>query len=119
MHPPVLDGPSTTGTYVAADYALPDTPDLKLDRDPDMGTPRFVRRRAGFLSPPALRATPEEVVRSLLEANGRAFTLHHSDVLDPDNAKKVRDCVTRHNGMRALTWQQQHDGIDIYGHASP
>jgi len=114
-HPPVFHGPSCTRTYVAANYVLPDVPDLKLDRDPDFGTPRFVRRRAGFLSAAAPGAAPEEVVRSLLVANGRAFTLHHSDVLDPGNAKKVRDCVTKHNGMRSLTWQQQHDGIDIYG----
>jgi len=94
---------------------LPNTPDLRLNRDPEMGTPRFVGRRSAFLSPRAPGATAEEIVTRLLDANGRKFTLHHSDILDPANGRKVRDCVTKHNGMRSLTWQQQHGGIDIYG----
>jgi hypothetical protein len=93
---------------------LPDVPDLRLDRDPDMGTPRFVRRRSAFLTPPAPAASPEAVRDALLDANGRAFTLHHSD-LDPPNARVTRDIVTTHNGMRSLTWQQEHEGVDIYG----
>ena len=36
-----------------ASLILSKGPDLHLTRDPDIGTPRFVRRRGAFLSPPA------------------------------------------------------------------
>lgn len=96
------------------DLALPAAPDLALDRDPDMGTPRFVRRRSGYLSGPAPGTEPEAIAVAFIAANGRAFTLHPSDI-QPPNARIVRDVTTRHNGMRSLTWQQQNDGIDIFG----
>jgi extracellular elastinolytic metalloproteinase len=97
-----------------ADFRLP-TADLTLTRDPTFGTPRFVGKRSGFLSPPAPGAVPEAVLRAFLEANGRTFTLHASDVLDPANAEKTRDVVTPHNGMRSVTWRQQHGGLEIFG----
>ena len=93
---------------------IEDVPDLKLDRDPDMGTPRFVRRRSGLLTPAAPGAEPAEVAAAFVEANGKTFTLHPTDI-QPPNAMVTRDVTTRHNGMRSLTWQQQKDGIDIFG----
>ncbi|MBN1557962.1 MAG: M36 family metallopeptidase [Lentisphaerae bacterium] len=54
------------------------------------------------------------MTKAFLEANGRAFTLAPSDLQAP-NARLTRDVTTRHNGMRSLTWQQQKDGLDIYG----
>ena len=86
---------------------------MKLDRDPDMGTPRFVRRRSGFLSAPAYGATPEEIAAAFVAANGKTFTLAPSD-LQPPHARVTRDVTTRHSGMRSLTWQQQKDGLDLY-----
>jgi hypothetical protein len=101
-HPP----PSTV-------YALPST--VHINRDATFGTPRFVGKRSGFLSPPAPGVEPEEVLRAFVEANGRAFTLHASDVLDPANGTKTRDVVTQHSGMRSVTWRQQHEGLEIFG----
>ena len=40
--------------------------------------------------------------------------LHPSD-LEPPNARIVQDYHTRHNGMRHLRWQQQHEDLDIFG----
>jgi len=74
-----------------------------------------VRRRSGFLSPPAPGATSEDVLRAFLAANGKTFTLHESDVLDTANAEKTRDVVTQHNGMRSVTWRQQQNGMEIFG----
>jgi len=89
-------------------------PDAILDRDPDLGTPHFVRRRSGFLSPPAPGATPEQIVAAFVKANARTFTLHPTD-LQPSNARVHQDYETKHNGMRHVRWQQQKDGLDIYG----
>ena len=89
-------------------------PDLHLNRDPDMGTPRFVRRRSAFLSDPLPRANPERIAAAFIKANGRTFTLAPSDIRPP-NARITRDLVTKHNGMRSLTWQQEHEGLDIHG----
>ena len=93
---------------------LADVPDLQLDRDPDMGTPRFVRRRSTFLSQAMPAATPTEAASAFIEANGKTFTLHPTDI-QPPNARVTRDVTTRHNGMRSLTWQQQKGGIEIFG----
>ena len=107
--------PSSVGSELlqVSRFALPTSSDLKLDRDPDMGTPRFVRRRSGFLTPAAAGAAPDEVAAAFIEANGRTFTLHPTDI-QPPNTRLTRNVTTRHNGMRSLTWQQQKDGVDIF-----
>ena len=102
--------PYTVHTPPSTLYTLPST--VPINRDSTFGTPRFVGERSGFLSPSAPGASPEDVLRAFLEANGRAFTLHHSDVLDPENGAKTRDVVTKHNGMRSVTWRQQHEGLE-------
>jgi hypothetical protein len=86
-----------------------------LRRDSEFGTPRFVGSRSEFLSPPAPGVPPEDVLRAFLKANGKVFTLHESDVLDPVHARISRDVTTPHNGMRSVTWQQQYAGTDVYG----
>jgi len=101
-------------TLSPADFRLPSS-NLQLKRDSEFGTPRFVGNRSGFLSPPAPGVPPEGVLRAFLEENGRTFTLHASDLLDPENAAKTRDVVTPHNGMRSVTWRQQHEGLEIFG----
>ncbi len=93
---------------------LPTTPDLHLTRDSDMGTPRFARRRSACLSEPAPDAAPVDIAAAFIEANAKTFTLAPSDI-QPPNARITRDVTTRHNGMRSLTWQQEHEGLDIYG----
>ncbi len=100
--------------HLRASLSLPTARDLHLTRDSDMGTPRFVRRRSAYLSGPAPGLEPDEIAAALIEANGKAFTLAPTDI-EPPNARIARDVLTKHNGMRSLTWQQQHDDLDIYG----
>ncbi len=40
--------------------------------------------------------------------------MHPTD-LQPPNARVHQDYETKHNGLRHLRWQQQKDGLDIYG----
>lgn len=102
------------GAAAPVEYCLATTPDLILERDPELGTPRFVRRRSGYLSTAAHDRTPAEIAAAFVDANQKLFTLHPSDI-EGTNAVVVRDLLTRHSGMRSLTWQQQRDGIDIFG----
>lgn len=95
-------------------YALSNLTGVILDRDPGFGTPHFVRRRSGLLSPPAPGATPDAIVSAFIKANARKFTLDPSD-LQPPNALVHQDYETKHNGMRHIRWQQQKDGLDIFG----
>ena len=93
-------------------YALSSS--LPIDRDPDMGTPRFVGKRSGFLSEPAPDKSPAEIATVFVDANQKVFTLHPTDI-QGTNAVITRDVVTKHNGMRSLTWQQVFSGVDIFG----
>ena len=93
-------------------YALSSS--LPIDRDPDMGTPRFVGKRSGFLSEPAPDKSPAEIATVFVDANQKTFTLHPTDI-QGTNAVITRDVVTKHNGMRSLTWQQVFSGVDIFG----
>ena len=95
-------------------FQLSQWPDAVLDRDPDFGTPHYIRRRGGLLSPPAPGSSPQAVLSSFIRANDRTMTLHPSD-LEPPNARVVQDYTTRHNGIRRVRWQQQHEGLDIFG----
>lgn len=95
-------------------FLLSQWSDAELDRDPDFGTPHFVRRRNGLLSPPAPGAKPPDILAAFIRANGRTMTLHPTD-LEPPHARVERDYRTRHNGVRHVRWQQQHEGLDIFG----
>lgn len=106
--------PSAKSVVKSSSLSLSRYQDTILDRDPDFGTPHFVRRRSEFLSPPAPNAAPDQIVSAFIQTNARTFTLAPSD-LQPPNARRSRDYTTQHNGVQHLTWQQQEDGIDIYG----
>ncbi|HOW96721.1 MAG TPA: M36 family metallopeptidase [Kiritimatiellia bacterium] len=95
-------------------FQLSQWPDAVVNRDPDFGTPQLIRRRSGLLSPPAPGAAPREILAAFIRANDRTMTLHPSD-LEPPNARLVQDYTTRHNGIRRVRWQQQHEGLDIFG----
>lgn len=95
-------------------YQLSQWPDVTLDRDPDFGTPHFIRRRGGFLSPAAPGTEPQAILGAFIRANARTMTLHPTD-LEPPHAHIVRDYQTKHNGVRHVRWQQQRDGLDIFG----
>jgi hypothetical protein len=86
-------------------------PGLRVDYDPIFGTPRFVRSPLALLTRPA-PVEAEVVVESFVAAHRALFEI---DVAELENARRSRDYVTRHNGVRHLEWQQEIDGTDIFG----
>jgi len=86
-------------------------PGLSVDYDPIFGTPRFVRSPFAFLTRPA-PVEAEAVVESFVAAHRALFEI---DVAELENARRSRDYMTRHNGVRHLEWQQQIAGIDVFG----
>lgn len=95
-------------------YQLSKWPDATIDRDPDLGTPHSIRRRGGFLSPAAPGVEPNAIIGAFIRANARTMTLHPSD-LEPPHARVVQNYTTKHNGVQHVRWQQQRDGLDIFG----
>ena len=108
----------SAGSAVAAldpeAYELGSYPDVVMDRDPDFGTPHFIRRRAGFLSPPPPGVPPSAILAAFVRANARVLMLAPSDLDDPHGVV-ARDYRTPGNGMRHVRWQQRHEGVDIFG----
>lgn len=100
-------------------------PDLAVDFDPLLDSPKFIRARTGFLSGPngqgkalsgagakALAANdPNLPIKAFLNEHARLFG-HNADVLN--NARTKRDYVDAHNGLRTVAWEQQLDGIDVF-----
>ncbi len=87
-------------------------PELRIDDDPLLGTPVFVRSTRAFLTPPAPAADPALVVAGFIHDHGPLFGI---DALEIPAAKVVRDFRTDHNGVTHLTLQQQLNGLDIAG----
>lgn len=99
---------------------------LRLSRHAQLGTPRFLSARRGFLtgsggvgkglsqsSVDAVAANdPHRIVKAFVNEHSPLFT-HDSTLLD-DATVKV-DGVTAHNGLRTVIWQQQLDQVPVYG----
>lgn len=99
--------------------------ELNIRRHPITGSAAHVRARQGFLSGPegqgksigaqALNAVPKGAEHRATKAfllQHRALLGHGPEALDA--AVVQRDFVTRHNGLRTVTWQQQVDGIPVF-----
>ena len=86
-------------------------PGLKVDYDPIFGTPRFVRSPFAFLTSPS-PIDAAAVVEGFLVAHRPMFGIGLAEVED---GRVSRDYVTEHNGVRHLEWQQQIDGVDLFG----
>lgn len=105
----------------AVDRLKAEVPGLRVDFDPELGTPHFIVSTESFLTGPGGRglAMPDdapggdapEIVRSFLRRHEAVFG-HGSEVLE--TARAVRDYVTAHSQMRTLVWQQQHAGIRVF-----
>lgn len=101
-------------------------PGVVVNRDSVVKTPRFIYRPGGFLttaggiggavSAEALRAVPvtedHRVVKAFLSQHAQLFG-HGAEVLD--SASVARDSTSAHNGMRTVIWQQQVDGLPVFG----
>lgn len=99
---------------------------LRLSWQQPLGTPRFLSARRGFLtgaggvggalSQAAVDAVPADDPHRIVKAfvNEHAAVFKH-DAAVFDTAIVKADTVTAHNGLRTMIWQQQQDGIPVYG----
>lgn len=88
--------------------------DVRVERDPELGTPVFVRSTSRFLTPSCGGLPQEEVAKRFISANARFLGVSLVD-LTPPNACVSRSFLTRHNGMYTVTYQQTHDGLPLEG----
>lgn len=86
-------------------------PLLTIDDDGLVGTPRFVRSTAAFLTEPNAKASTSAVVAGFVDDHAALFEMDGSEIRQ---AKVVRDYVTVHNGMRHIAFRQQINGIDLF-----
>lgn len=120
-NPSTLEG----ARAVAADRLRARMEGVRIDLDNVVASPKFIHNRHGFLSPPAsareithprVAGSPPDIeddnphrpIKEFLDENLELFG-HGSDILK--GARKTRDYVTEHNGMRTVVWQQELDGI--------
>jgi hypothetical protein len=83
---------------------------LAVDESELYGTPYFVRSTYDFLT--EKRAVDAKVVVSdYVRAWPAVFEISPAELRQ---ARMKRDYYTRHNGVRHLTYQQQHAGVDIF-----
>ena len=87
-------------------------PGLAVDFDESLGTPKFVRSTEGFLTGQRREAAWSTVIGDFVTANRG---LMEFDAAELTGNRVTRDFVTRHNGVRSVTVQQVHAGVDVFG----
>ncbi len=113
----VINVTRTEAGRVARDAAFTELssriPDLRMDEDEFFGTPHFLRSTRQLLTEPSIAAfTPTSVVRDFIDANQPLFEINPGEI---NAARVARDFQTRHNGLTHLTYQQQVNGLDVFG----
>ena len=96
-------------------------PGVRVDFAPITGAPRMVGGTAGFLTgpngagpaaAPGFGSEPHGPTKAFLEQNRGLFG-HGPEALSA--ARIVRDYVTPHNGLRTMVWEQQVEGVALFG----
>jgi hypothetical protein len=83
---------------------------LAIDYDAALGTPKFVRSVAKFLTPPS-KALPRDVVYAFADAHANLLGVTGKTLaLSP----LTRDFGTQDELMHHLTWQQQINGVELF-----
>ncbi|MCC6952310.1 MAG: M36 family metallopeptidase [Phycisphaerales bacterium] len=100
------------------------TPNVAADFDPLLGTPTFIRSTTAFLTRRSGR-TPAQIVADFINDNPASFgvslsggNLAGAEQFTPATYRSIRDFETPSlgpTGVRHLTYQQTHNGQDIYG----
>ncbi|MCE7975513.1 MAG: hypothetical protein DYG92_14520 [Leptolyngbya sp. PLA1] len=100
------------------------TPNVAADFDPVLGTPAFIRSTTAFLTRRSGR-TAAQIVADFVNDNPATFGVSLSggniagaEQFTPATYRIIRDFETPSlgpTGVRHLTYQQTHNGQDIYG----
>jgi hypothetical protein len=99
-------------------------PDVQIEFDEVIETPRWIASPRGFLTGPDAQGRavtpqraqgsaltdPHRAVKAFIEEH-RALFGHGAEALGA--ARLTRDDVTAHNGLRTVAWQQRVDGIPV------
>jgi hypothetical protein len=98
-----------------AESLVRSVPGLRIDTHEFFATPHSIGSTDRFLTPavPANQPfSPRSVARQFISDHQPLFNL---DPVEISNARIERDFVTQHNGVTHLTFQQQINGIDLFG----
>jgi hypothetical protein len=112
----------------AAAALLARAPDLEIDYDDITGSPSSISSPSRFLTGPdnqqevlprdigmvpnQTEHDPYRAIKAFLDQNIGLFE-HGPELVT--NSLVVREFTTPHNGMRTIAWQQQVDGIPVFG----
>src|SRR5262249_21005996 len=91
-----------------------DVPAVAIDDDELFGTPQFVRSTRSFLTRATVDGTNDTraIATSFIARYPGLFEVTAGELA----ATRVRrDFVTKHNGMRHLTLQQEIGGLELFG----
>ncbi|MFT5287612.1 MAG: hypothetical protein ACI8TQ_003800 [Planctomycetota bacterium] len=86
-------------------------PSVRVDNDQFFGTPHFIGSSRALLTEPN-GFTPRGAVSNFVGSYTGLFEIAPTELGD---ARMEREFVTEHNGVTHFTYQQQIDGIDIWG----
>jgi hypothetical protein len=101
-------------------------PEVQIDYDEIIGSPKWIAARDGFLTGPggAGRGGSATGGKTLPAADRhreiKAFVNEHAGLFGHDatmleRAKIKRESVGKHNGLRSIVWQQEHESIEVFG----
>jgi hypothetical protein len=106
-------GPAQTAAAAAdkaADSLRAHVPGLAIDSDWVLGTPAFVRSPFGMLTPPS-DEDAWKVLGGFIDREPGLLGVGSGELR---SNRITRDFVMAHNGVRHITLQQQHAGVDIF-----
>ena len=104
-------GPKTAAQAAAIDALKERFDDLTVRWSPLTGSPSRVHSLRGPLTGPT-QGPPEEIARQFLMGKLSLLNLAPEDISQLRTSRNYR---TQHNGLTHLTFQQQVNGLDVFG----
>ena len=101
-------------------------PDVQIERHAIHGSPKWIAAREGSLTGAngQGKGMAGAVAKRVLAPNDphrviKAFVDEHAGLFGHDataleGARLKRDATTRHNGLRTVVWEQEHEGIRVF-----
>src|SRR4051812_25635231 len=100
-------------------------PNSKVDWDPVLGTPHWIRAQAGFLTGKAgsgkgiSKAVDDQIPINDPDRTLKGFLNEHKRLFGHDasalaGTRKTREFVAEHNGLRTVVFQQEFEKIRVY-----